>query len=185
MTRIKFISLIIIIQVIICKSQTGLDLTFGNGGRVLNNVPNYYSGYLDIALQSDSKILSVGNLQVSGKFVTIVHRYLPTGKIDSTFASNGTFTTSIKGEASGNSIDVRSDGKILVTGYTRFWNAGWFEDMYVIRLKTTGILDSTFATNGIFVSRTSFIHSRLKLDSDEFQGFAIADQHAPFVFINS
>lgn len=39
--------------------------------------------------------------------------------------------------------------------------------------------------NGIFVSRTSFIHSRLKLDSDELQGFAIADPHAPFVFVNS
>ena len=40
-------------------------------------------------------------------------------------------------------------------------------------------------TNGIFVSRTSFIHSRLKLDPKELQGFAIADPHAPFVFINS
>lgn len=39
--------------------------------------------------------------------------------------------------------------------------------------------------NGIFVSRTSFIHSRLKLDSDELQGFAIADPFAPFVFVNS
>ena len=40
-------------------------------------------------------------------------------------------------------------------------------------------------TNGIFVSRASFIHSRLKLDSEELQGFAIADPHAPFVFVNS
>lgn len=40
-------------------------------------------------------------------------------------------------------------------------------------------------TNGIFVSRTSFIHSRLKLDADELQGFAIADPYAPFVFVNS
>ena len=40
-------------------------------------------------------------------------------------------------------------------------------------------------TNGIFISRTSFIHSRLKLDSKELQGFAIADPHAPFVFVNS
>lgn len=39
--------------------------------------------------------------------------------------------------------------------------------------------------NGIFVSRTSFIHSRLKLDSQELQGFAIADSYAPFVFVNS
>ncbi|UZT96400.1 XRE family transcriptional regulator [Chryseobacterium fluminis] len=39
--------------------------------------------------------------------------------------------------------------------------------------------------NGIFISRTSFIHSRLKLDSDELQGFAIADSYAPFIFVNS
>ena len=38
---------------------------------------------------------------------------------------------------------------------------------------------------GIFISRTSFIHSRLKLDSEELQGFAISDYYAPFVFINS
>lgn len=38
---------------------------------------------------------------------------------------------------------------------------------------------------GIFVSRTSFIHSRLTLDSEELQGFAIADPYAPFVFVNS
>lgn len=40
-------------------------------------------------------------------------------------------------------------------------------------------------SNGIFISRTSFIHSRLKLNSDEIRGFAIADNFAPFVFINS
>ncbi len=38
---------------------------------------------------------------------------------------------------------------------------------------------------GIFISRTSFIHSRLTLDSEELQGFAIADSYAPFIFINS
>lgn len=38
---------------------------------------------------------------------------------------------------------------------------------------------------GIFISRTSFINSHLTLDAGEFQGFAIADPHAPFVFINS
>lgn len=38
---------------------------------------------------------------------------------------------------------------------------------------------------GIFISRTSFIHSYLKIDKDELQGFAIADDYAPFVFVNS
>lgn len=40
-------------------------------------------------------------------------------------------------------------------------------------------------SKGIFISRASFIHSRMKLDSDEIQGFAIADKYAPFVFINT
>lgn len=40
-------------------------------------------------------------------------------------------------------------------------------------------------TKGIFISRTSFIHSRLKLDSNEIQGFTISDVYAPFVFVNS
>ena len=40
-------------------------------------------------------------------------------------------------------------------------------------------------SKGIFISRTSFIHSRLKLDSEELQGFAISDYFSPFVFINS
>lgn len=39
--------------------------------------------------------------------------------------------------------------------------------------------------NGIFISRTSFIHSRLLLNSEEIQGFTIADEYAPFIFINS
>ena len=38
---------------------------------------------------------------------------------------------------------------------------------------------------GVFVSRTSFLHSNLTLDKDIIQGFAIADKYAPFVFINS
>ena len=40
-------------------------------------------------------------------------------------------------------------------------------------------------SRGIFISKTSFIHTRLKLDSEEMQGFAIADSYTPFIFINS
>ncbi len=38
---------------------------------------------------------------------------------------------------------------------------------------------------GIFVSRTSFINPKMKLDSNELQGFVISDNYAPFVFVNS
>lgn len=37
----------------------------------------------------------------------------------------------------------------------------------------------------IFVSMSSNFHSRLKISSDDYKGFAISDSFAPFVFINS
>ena len=37
----------------------------------------------------------------------------------------------------------------------------------------------------IFITLSSNFHTRLKLDSDVFKGFAIADTFAPFIFINS
>lgn len=37
----------------------------------------------------------------------------------------------------------------------------------------------------IFVSLSSNYHTRLKLDSDVFKGFVIADKYAPFIFLNS
>jgi Zn-dependent peptidase ImmA (M78 family) len=37
----------------------------------------------------------------------------------------------------------------------------------------------------IFVCLSSNYHTRLKLDSDIFKGFVVADQFAPFIFINS
>jgi Zn-dependent peptidase ImmA (M78 family) len=40
-------------------------------------------------------------------------------------------------------------------------------------------------SKGIFVSLSSFIHTRLKLDPDEFKGFAISDDYAPFIFVNA
>jgi len=55
------------------------------------------------------------------------------------------------------------------------------------RYKANPMLDwfEKAESKGIFISRTSFIHSKLKLDANELQGFAIADRHAPFIFINS
>ncbi len=37
----------------------------------------------------------------------------------------------------------------------------------------------------IFITLSSNFHTRLKLDSDIFKGFAIADPYAPFIFLNS
>lgn len=38
---------------------------------------------------------------------------------------------------------------------------------------------------GIFIARSSFLHTKMKFDPAEFLGFSIADPFAPFIFINS
>ncbi len=38
---------------------------------------------------------------------------------------------------------------------------------------------------GIYISLSSNYHTRLKLNSDDFKGFVIADNYAPFIFLNS
>jgi len=61
-------------------------------------------------------------------------------------------------------------------------------DIYPTKYKTENpIRDWIDAaeSNGIYISRTSFINSRLKLNSEEVQGFAISDPYAAFIFINS
>jgi len=90
------------------------------------------------------------------------------------------------------------DNEVKLDFYGRFTIKNKPEDVSKDILKTLNITPANYKTdnpikewidaaetNGIFVSRTSFIHSRLKLDSDELQGFAIADPYAPFVFVNS
>ncbi|MBV6511026.1 MAG: hypothetical protein FMNOHCHN_00505 [Ignavibacteriaceae bacterium] len=72
------------------------------------------------------------------------------------------------------------------------------QDVAVDILKVLGINPSQYVSgyplkewinaaemSGIFIARTSNIHSRLLIDTDELQGFAIADRIAPFIFINS
>jgi Zn-dependent peptidase ImmA (M78 family)/transcriptional regulator with XRE-family HTH domain len=90
------------------------------------------------------------------------------------------------------------DNEVKLEFYGRFTIKNKPEEVAKDILKTLNITPAKYKTenpikewidaaetNGIFVSRTSFIHSRLKLNSDELQGFAIADPYAPFVFVNS
>jgi len=61
-------------------------------------------------------------------------------------------------------------------------------DIYPTKYKTENPIREWIdaaESNGIYISRTSFINSRLKLNSEEVQGFAISDPYAPFIFINS
>ncbi len=130
-----------------------LDPTFGTGG--ITTVD--FFGRDDIAqavtVQADGKILVSGTCNDTVNFYnnpTIV-RFTADGIIDSTFATNGIISVAgihIDNELT--SISVQQDGKIVAGGhFSKFFTGAMDFDVLVIRVDSTGVLDSTFGLNGV------------------------------------
>ncbi len=131
--------------------QPGLDPTFGKKGIVIDTHENFFQA-CDLALQPDGKIIVAG--------ADYIARYLSDGMPDSSFGHIGlvpvtTLTDSLGGY--GASVLLQADGKIVMSGHTSV-------GAYVLRLKQSGSLDSSFGING----KTHFCcgaeHSALQAD---------------------
>jgi uncharacterized delta-60 repeat protein len=100
-----------------------LDRSFDGDGRVLtpNRDPlREADAFFSIALQSDGKIVLAGQSldEATGKSDVFLTRYNTNGSVDTSFGVDGRVTTSF-GDfvyASGRSVAVQSDGKIVVAG---------------------------------------------------------------------
>jgi uncharacterized delta-60 repeat protein len=114
------------------NTDGSLDTTFGTSGIVTTQNLTVPSA---ITLQTDGKIVVAGP---SEGLVIDVARYLPNGTLDSTFGTNGIFTTGLnfRGSAPASQVIVQPDGKILVA------------DGFLLRLLADGEIDSSFGTTG-------------------------------------
>jgi uncharacterized delta-60 repeat protein len=128
------------------------DTTFSSDGyEIIDNRPatSYEVSYA-IAVQSDGKSIIVGSeLTLGGT----VKRFNADGSIDTTFGNSGTadFTLGSAGTTIFGAVEVQSDGKIVVAGYISSKStalAGWDYDGVVLRLTSSGQLDTTFSGNG-------------------------------------
>jgi uncharacterized delta-60 repeat protein len=128
----------------------GLDTTFGTGGKVqtafsFNSIPTR------ALLQPDGKIVVVGSFGVISTLATEAFglvRYLPSGKLDTTFGKKGsTFAAITNFINMANSAALQSDGKILVAGAISTAD-GTTSEFGLMRFNTNGTLDSTFGTGG-------------------------------------
>lgn len=126
-----------------------LDTTFGDaktGGGHLGYVTTLVPGnsYMDepqtLAIDSQSRIVASGFVGVSGQGAHALLRYTSSGKLDTTFGSNGTLL--FGNIATSSDMKLQPDDKIVVGtfGYGAF-------DLY--RFTTSGTPDSTFGTNGL------------------------------------
>jgi uncharacterized delta-60 repeat protein len=139
-----------------------LDSTFGNGtGKVVG--PRYLDvGYREgraIAIQTisgEARIVAVGirhdDCVVHGSYDWGIARYLPDGRLDSTFGSGGMVTLVFAGGTSGPwAVAVQPvDGKIVVVGSGNPSTSKKSSAQYVVvRLNPDGSLDGTFGTGGM------------------------------------
>ena len=95
-----------------------LDNSFGVGAIVITKLGWNHAWGTAVALQSDGRIVAVGNVQnvfpVDSDFA--LARFNPDGSMDSTFGRGGIFTIDFGGYDSASDLAIQSDGKIVVGG---------------------------------------------------------------------
>ncbi|MEO8589268.1 MAG: T9SS type A sorting domain-containing protein [Flavobacteriales bacterium] len=124
-----------------------LDNTFGTNGVRFNPVVAAASGAEAVLVQPDGKILVAGYHNNNVTNFICVWRFNENGTVDNGFGSSGHYIAfAIPGTASfATGMALQPDGKILVTGPA--YN-GASSGACVLRLTTTGALDTSFNTTG-------------------------------------
>lgn len=123
-----------------------LDEQFGNGGILTANYNNHEDYINALALQQDGKIVAAGvEAYETGNMITA--RFLPDGNLDKSFGVNGFTIVKFEDGSQARSVALQSDGKIILAGYSNpALHVFYFA---LVRLNATGVIDSSFGTNGV------------------------------------
>jgi len=121
-----------------------LDTCFGIGGRVLTTINGDTNYALDMALQTDGKIV----VAATGFYVL---RYGIDGLLDSIFGSGGIARISFNKQFDGTleALTLQSDGRIIVYGWAPL--KGITAGFAIARLNSNGSLDTSFGSAGKIV----------------------------------
>lgn len=137
-----------------------LDGSFGQNGKVVVKMdkPGFSLSQQinSMTLQADGKILASGYTEVFEQPVThsfVAVRLNADGGLDNTFGSGGILVPLIGVDDVATSIQLQSDGKILLFGKARISEVG-FDDFVLARCNANGTLDVSFGNQGIVL--TSF-----------------------------
>ncbi|SFQ55366.1 T9SS type A sorting domain-containing protein [Parafilimonas terrae] len=123
-----------------------LDESFGNNGVVTTKISNHRSYINALALQPDDKIIAVGSKDY-GEGGMLAVRYMPDGSLDESFGDAGFTNLNFNNGSEAYSTLLQPDGKIILSGACNN-----FSDFAMARLKTNGIIDSSFGENGLLIT---------------------------------
>jgi uncharacterized delta-60 repeat protein len=139
-----------------------LDTTFnGTGYTTLLPAGSAHDGVLGVTLQSDGKILTVGQCDTAaGTFDLLVSRFNTNGTLDTSFGGGaGYVKLEVNGPATptnerGKDVVMQGDGKIVVFGTEDVITGGVDgpANVMVARLNPDGTLDSSFGNGGFKLS---------------------------------
>lgn len=127
------------------NADGSLDTSFGNNGTINQSKSVYIE---TIAIQSDGKIVTAGNRNISTTSDTFcLTRLNINGSFDQTFGTNGIVTTPLgidffQSITIPNSIKVQANGKILVGGISDAIDFN--NDFILVKYNSNGSLDKTF-----------------------------------------
>ncbi|MGI8836583.1 MAG: hypothetical protein ACR2H4_08090 [Pyrinomonadaceae bacterium] len=157
---ISAISLFLALSTSISAAPGDLDLSFGNGGKVITPFSSDI-GESEVAIQADGKIVVVGDGYngTTKRYDFAVSRYNTDGSLDSSFGGTGIVLTPVGNFPNDHatSVAIQADGKIVVVGYSFNGGANGI-DFAAVRYNTDGSLDTSFNGTGKVVTPIGSSH---------------------------
>jgi uncharacterized delta-60 repeat protein len=134
------------------------DGSFAGGGFFSTQLGDTFSGFRDLVLQPDGKIVAVGGANAGGKAQTLLVRFDQQGSLDPSFGTGGKtlklLGTGMNANSGGESIALQPDGKIVVAGAATDEDPAQPNATVLARFDGDGKdLDPSFGTGGSFLSR--------------------------------
>ncbi|MNU79834.1 hypothetical protein D3C71_694510 [compost metagenome] len=136
------------------SQNVSLDNTFGNSGIAITNNSTEIN---NLTIASDGSIFSTGYHSLGGGsdvYRLTLSKHNSNGSLASNFGTNGLVYTEVEYSEFPMEIVLQQDGKILTSGSTYLGPTQigpGDHRSFIVRYHPNGTIDSSFATNGIFV----------------------------------
>ncbi len=125
------------------------DFSFGTAGKLTTDIGGDDDQALAMALQPDGCVVAAGWTFNGADLDFALVRYLPDGRLDSSFGIAGKQTTELGASDYIASVAIQPDGKIVVAGHT---NTRGTLDFVLARYLPDGTPDGNFGTDGIVIT---------------------------------
>jgi len=121
------------------NADGSLDQGFGSGGKVVFGLENLRDEeFTSVALQTDGKIVVLGDSNSSANSGLLVFRYNPNGTADPAFGSGGMVRTTFAGNVQSVAVVIQPDGRIVAAGYSPLYqNSDFVLARYLSKTKVT------------------------------------------------